>query len=759
MATEPIQEPRGRDDKAESHRDIFFAAKAGDLAAVKDFAEKEKEHFDVHKTSTSDLGSRTAFSIACEYNHCDVAEYLLGCGANPERDNEEGLIKMTPLHRAAQQGHIEVVNLLQKRLAGVDVKNCDGTTALWLAAKGGYPEIVTILLEHTKTDRNSADDLGRSPLSVAAENGKVAVVEVLLGDASVDPAWEDMDRETPLYLAASNGHKEAVELLARAAPHTLDYPDMFGSTPLIEAASKGHLEIVRWLLGQAQVNPMKQDLTGLTALISAMDAKHKRIVDLLIPRDNISLHLLVSLTPTFEDQYSEVIPPATETWSKSENSYLTLAKSLLNAGYNVNTKTDAGVTALQSAVQKKRLQSICFLIHEHASIEGITADEWRALLTPNADEGSLILTTNMVATIPADRAKAADFGTAEFFDLIPGKGASWDDIYEKMLHRCATFTHLWETSTLKLSICDSDAERTKIVSITFALPVEDAASQYNRDMQRQSEVKMAWRCSRYSNKPHFYLSSFPDGWPHNSEFEIQFMRKVAEAWTFGCRQARLQLAAIRDEQLISEGRRPELMSRLANLAKTFAFYRVELEKQLADARAFLTVYDSIDNRHTTKIKSLLEVEWEKNIGDEIEKLEQNVRDVLQIALWAIPNVSSASVKMPFIKVSVAVASITLLIALNAGSILALVISVYDWARSRIIKNMQDDDSKSWKNRGNELKVLHPRSNTRSEWWLCCYALVMAWRWLRKELTTEAQAKKNDASNDDAPKATTQAEPV
>ncbi|TQW03562.1 ankyrin repeats (3 copies) domain-containing protein [Cordyceps javanica] len=634
MATEPIQEPRDPDDKPENHRDIFFAAKAGDLAAVKDFAEKEKDNFDVHKTSTSDLGERTAFSIACEYNHCDVAEYLLERGANPERDNGEELIEMTPLHWAAQQGHIEVVNLLQKRLAGVDVKNCDDRTALWLAAKGGYPEIVTILLEHTKTDRNSADDLGRSPLSVAAENGKVAVVEVLLGDASVDPAWEDMGRETPLYLAASNGHKEAVELLARAAPHTLDYPEMDGRTPLIEAASEGHLEIVRWLLGQALVNPMQRDQIGFTALMSAMDAKHKRIVDLLIPRDNISLHLLVSQTPTFEDQYSEVIPPATETWSKSEEDFgLTLAKSLLNAGYNVNTKTDAGVTALQSAVQKKRLQSICFLIHEHASIEGITADEWRALLTPNVDEVSLILTTNKVVAVPADRFKAADLGTNKFYDLyslIPGKGVSWDDLYEKMCDDCSPLKHLWETSTLKLSIwyCYSGYEM--VVSITFALPVEDAASQYNRDMPRQSEIKMVWRCNLFSNEPLFYLSSFPDGWAHNGEFEIQVMRKVAEAWTFGCRQARLQLAAIRDEQLMSEGRRPELMSQLANLAKTFAFYRVELEKQLADARAFLTVYDSIDNRHTTKIKSLLEEEWEKNIGNEIEKLEQNVRDVLQI---------------------------------------------------------------------------------------------------------------------------------
>lgn len=72
------------------------------------------------------------------------------------------------------------------------------------------------------------------------------------------------------------------------------------------------------------------------------------------------------------------------------------------------------------------------------------------------------------------------------------------------------------------------------------------------------------------------------------------------------------------------------MNRIAKLAKRLAFYRVEMEKQLTDARAFLTKYSIVDNRYTARIQSLLKTEWEKKIGDELKELEQDVRDVLQI---------------------------------------------------------------------------------------------------------------------------------
>ncbi|KAM3470437.1 hypothetical protein MY8738_009753 [Beauveria namnaoensis] len=749
MAEEKVQRPSARYNIPPKYGDIFLAAKTGNIAAVKEFVEQDESG--VKKTSDGGFRRRTAFSIACEHKRYEVAEYLLDHGADPERDSEEQKIIMTPLHWAAQEGHVEV----------------------------------------------------KTPLSVAAEKGMLAAVEVLLGDALVDPALAIDSQQTPLYLAAQEGHEGVVQL---PAPRTLDDANYIHKKPLMAATSGGHLGVVSWLLEQPQVNPVSRDLEGATALWYALLHDHSDIARLLIPRDNISLHLLVAHQPRFKVRFDGFIPVPQPTPAQDEFGApdFSEAKALLNLGYDVDTKNDAGITALQSEVRKKRLGSINFLVNEHASMEGISADEWRALLdTPEADKAALLITTTSVRVMTADGVnRFAANGETELVEIytgekgccmpstlafpallltiyrITGKNVSWDDIYQNVFCNFVIPDHLWETGTTKLYIYNNNAKMTAAVSIFFSLPVEADASQDDLGMRLKSEIKLAWRNNRFSQEPMFYLSSFPDGWAPYAEFEIQIMRKIAEAWKSACREARHELGDIRDSQLRSEGSNPELMNRIAKLAKKFSFYRVELEKQLIDACAFLTVYDSIDNRYTTRIQYLLETEWEQNIGDELEKLEQSVRDVLQIvgymmfslvcrnvmlltyvsifylplaycaALWAIPNITTASVKIPFIKTSVAVAAITLLVALNVESILALIIWGYDKVRDKIMKAMQED-SESWGKKGNDLKFLHPRSKTRSEWWLCWYPLVLGWRWLRTRSTSTTPAGESNPSSDNA----------
>ncbi|KAM0739619.1 hypothetical protein ACQRIT_004803 [Beauveria bassiana] len=520
MAEEKVQRPSARYNIPPKYGDIFLAAKTGNLAAVKEFVEQDE--FEVKKTSDGGFRRRTAFSIACEHNRYDVAEYLLNHGADPERDNEEQGFIMTPLHWAAQEGHVEVVNLIEKRHVNIDARDYLGRTALWLAADRGREKIVRILLKNRKRDRNAINRyIKKTPLSVAAEKGMLAAVEVLLGDALVDPALAIDSQHTPLYLAAQNGHEGVVQLLARAAPRTLDDANYTHTKPLMAAARGGHLGVVSWLLEQPQVNPVSRDLEGATALW----------FDGFIPIPQ----------PT----------PAQEEFGAPDFSE---AKALLNLGYDVDTKNDAGITALQSEVRKKRLESINFLVNEHASMEGISADEWRALLnTPEADKAALLITTTSVRVMTADGVnRFAANGETELIEnlyggkglMIPGKNVLWDDIYQNVFCNFAIPDYLWETSTMKLYIYNKNAEMAAAVSISFALPVEADASQDDLSMRLKSEIKLAWRNNRFSQEPMFYLSSFPDGWAPNAEFEIQIMRKIAEAWKSACREARHELGDI-----------------------------------------------------------------------------------------------------------------------------------------------------------------------------------------------------------------------
>ena len=64
------------------------------------------------------------------------------------RRNRQDRIGQTPLHRVSYNGALEVVRLLLKHGADVEVKHNNGKTALQVAAVEGEDEVVKLLREH-----------------------------------------------------------------------------------------------------------------------------------------------------------------------------------------------------------------------------------------------------------------------------------------------------------------------------------------------------------------------------------------------------------------------------------------------------------------------------------------------------------------------------------------------------------------------------------------------------------------------------------
>jgi len=88
-----------------------------------------------------------ALALASQLGHAEIVRLLLDAGEDPNRYNPVGCHShSTPLHQAAWAGHMEVVRLLVKRAARLDLKDVlwHGTPTDW-ARHAGKTEIESFL--------------------------------------------------------------------------------------------------------------------------------------------------------------------------------------------------------------------------------------------------------------------------------------------------------------------------------------------------------------------------------------------------------------------------------------------------------------------------------------------------------------------------------------------------------------------------------------------------------------------------------------
>jgi len=85
-----------------------------------------------------------------------------------ERDADVNKTGWTPLHYAATNGHLEVINLLLEENAYIDAASPNGSTPLMMAARYGTPEAVKLLLE-AGADASLVNGLGLSALDFAKQ--------------------------------------------------------------------------------------------------------------------------------------------------------------------------------------------------------------------------------------------------------------------------------------------------------------------------------------------------------------------------------------------------------------------------------------------------------------------------------------------------------------------------------------------------------------------------------------------------------------
>lgn len=110
--------------------------------------------------------------MACLKGHLELARKLIA------RDADVNKTGWTPLHYAATNGHVAIIELLLEQHAYIDAESPNGTTPLMMAAHYGSPAAVKVLLE-AGADPKLKNQLGLTAIDFANRAGRQEVVELI----------------------------------------------------------------------------------------------------------------------------------------------------------------------------------------------------------------------------------------------------------------------------------------------------------------------------------------------------------------------------------------------------------------------------------------------------------------------------------------------------------------------------------------------------------------------------------------------------
>ncbi|KAM3076143.1 hypothetical protein ACMFMG_006342 [Clarireedia jacksonii] len=748
-------------------------------------------------TDGVDLNCRNTYDstpllLAAQYGHKDVVQLLLA--TNGVDLNCRNTYNSTPLLLAAQDGHKDVVQLLLAT-NGVDL-NCRNTynsTPLLLAAQDGHKDVVQLLLATNGVDLNCRDTYDCTPLLLAAENGHKDVVQLLLATNGVDLNCKDRENMTPLFLAAKQGHKDVVQLLANQ--HANIHPSR---TPLSWAAENGYEEVVKLLLEGNDVDPNSKDGSGRTPLSRALEKEHTAVVELLARTDTTTLHQLVEegkktaikllLTAKYNVHAKNDLG-RTPLHTAASFGHLEIARDLISGGAEINSEDSDGMTPLQLAMRRKYCDLIQELLRHKAHTKNIMAKEWRDAFC----KGKIDI---VQLSERGDEAKRLEFSTAfptalELFQSPPETERrlflfaddSDDSLWEKVpiIHSKQPL----ERNKLQISLPKETNGHGFDISVSlwfpvkqqlsqkhFSILVKQQLSQKHFSILNDSKYRIAWKIVPSTNTkqgpwtPVVYFSTLPYGWiPRDGiDFFQQFILCMKEKWLELCQQAEEHLSNRRLDQLVSKGKSPDLIDRLANDALEWTKLRSILQGQVREAKKF--VLDYCQRYNANEIPKDLEAlidEFAHSVSNRIGQLDQTVRDLLQIefawtsitearvatrlgqnvmlltfvsifylplgfcaALWAIPGIMDSSTRIPFIVTSAIVGLITLLVAFNLENIAGSAGKVYQYWRQNMLNDMRSDDR--WKEKAEEFQDSGPALRRPSEWWFLGYMVYRLKRW-------------------------------
>ncbi|CAI5794975.1 rabankyrin-5 isoform X1 [Podarcis lilfordi] len=339
-----------------------------------------------------------------------IAESLLKAGANPNMQDSKG---RTPLHASIVVRNDPVFSqLLQCKQLDLELKDHEGSTALWLAV-----QYITV----------SSDPSVNPFEDVLVENGtsfdenSFAARLIQRGSNTDAP---DTATGNCLLQRAAGAENEAAALFLATHGAKVNHRNKAGETPLHTACRHGLANLTAELLQQgANPNiqtekavpaqkgtaaPSTADNVSLqTPLHMAIAYNHPDVVSVILEQKANALHATnnLQIIPDFslKDSRDQTVL-GLALWTGMH----TIAAQLLGSGASINDTMSDGQTLLHMAIQRQDSKSALFLLEHQADISVRTQDGETALQL--AIKNQLPLVVDAICTRGADMSVPDDRG-------------------------------------------------------------------------------------------------------------------------------------------------------------------------------------------------------------------------------------------------------------------------------------------------------------------------------------------------------------
>ena len=222
-----------------------------------------------------------ALQVACKLGYSGIASQLLDRGANINRRRRLRHYGDTPLHDACAHLQLDIVELLVRRGAGVNIANVLGYNSLLIVCDNAEftdvsIQIAKILIEHG-ADVEAGNTIGLKPLYMAASHNNQALVALLLErGALVDGSGE----ANPFKQACRNNCIPIIELLLKYHADINQRDDIDGCALSIAVAQSSY-ELVEVLLDHG-ADVMSLDAFHRPVIIQAIESSDIDMVFFLV---------------------------------------------------------------------------------------------------------------------------------------------------------------------------------------------------------------------------------------------------------------------------------------------------------------------------------------------------------------------------------------------------------------------------------------------------------------------------------------------